>query len=296
MPVRVVARPSSVEFRELRGRSLAPPGARPGRLGGRTGMPRRRRPIALVAIASPSRSPRSPSIAGTSEPAAPPVAVTPAPAAPTTASLAGLPLDFVANAGQWGDEVGFVARKGAVAAAFEPGAVQLALAGTALRLGFVGAASTATVAGEQRRAGTYNFLGNDPAAWHERVAAFASVRYAGLYDGIDVRFRELGANLEYDVLIAPHADLSRFVVRPDGALRRRSAPTERSRSSPSAARCGNRACGLERAAGRHPAAGHQRLPPHRRRPVRLHRHRQRSRAAAGHRPGHRVVDVRRRQR
>ena len=88
---------------------------------------------------------------------------------------------------------------------------------TSLRLDFDNAASATEIVGETRTAGSYNFvLGNDPDNWRDQVAAYTSIRYDDLYDGIDVRFRELVSDLEYDVLLEPHADLNQFVVRPEG--------------------------------------------------------------------------------
>jgi hypothetical protein len=46
---------------------------------------------------------------------------------PRTASLTALPLDFVANRGQWPRGVEFVAQRGSVAATFERDAVRLRL-------------------------------------------------------------------------------------------------------------------------------------------------------------------------
>lgn len=129
-------------------------------------------------------------------------------------------IDFVENRGQWG-RAAFVARAGGMWAAFETGAVRLRLGKerpAQLALNFEGRSPRATIAGEGRRAGRYNFfVGSDPGKWRSNVAAFAAVLYRGLYDGVDMRVREEGGRLEYDLLLAPGADLGRVVVRADGA-------------------------------------------------------------------------------
>jgi hypothetical protein len=133
-----------------------------------------------------------------------------------------LPVDFVENRGQWPDGVRFAARHGQVAAAFEKHAIRLQLgrAATSLGLAFEGASASATLAGENKREGVYNFfIGNDPAAWRSGVATFSSVVYRGLYHGIDVRVREAAGLFEYDLLLAPHADLTNVVIRVEGASR-----------------------------------------------------------------------------
>src|SRR2546425_4325558 len=141
------------------------------------------------------------------------------PAAP--ASLAGLPLDFVENRGQWDSSATFVAHQGRLAASLEPGGVRLLLAGdrpAEVSLTFDGASKDAIPTGEERRNGQYNFfIGNDPRKWRSNVPAFGVVRYRGLYQGVDLRMLHRDGKLEYDLLLAPGADLERVVIRTDGA-------------------------------------------------------------------------------
>jgi hypothetical protein len=130
------------------------------------------------------------------------------------------PLDFVENQGQWDSSVKFTALKETKAARFERDAIRLypdAGKQTAFGLVFEGAPKDATVVGEGKRSGYYNFFfGNDPAKWHSRVAAYASVLYDKLYEGVDVRVRKAGEHLEYDLMLAPQSDLEQVVVRVDG--------------------------------------------------------------------------------
>lgn len=135
--------------------------------------------------------------------------------------LSKLPLDFIENRGQWDKSVRFVARKGAAVVRFEDNAIKIDSGqrqSAALTLAFEGAARNVEVAGEGKRSGRYNFFfGNDPKKWQPRVAAYASLLYRGLYDGIDMRVREEAGKLEYDLILAPTADLKKVVVRADGA-------------------------------------------------------------------------------
>ena len=135
----------------------------------------------------------------------------------TGVSLSELPVDFIENRGQWDPEVVFAARNGTASAAFERDGIQLDLgSGEPVGLAFEGAAATASVAGEAKRSGVYNFvLGNDPAGWHSDVPSYSSVLYRDLYDGIDVRVRQAGTNLEYDVMVDPGSSLEQFVIRAD---------------------------------------------------------------------------------
>src|SRR5688572_9005087 len=147
---------------------------------------------------------------------------TPTGASPSK-SVFGLGIDFVENRGQWDGPAVFVAQLGHAAAALEPRAIRLRLAGERpadVSLVFEGASKLATVAGEEQRRGVYNFfVGNDRRRWQSNVPAFGGVRYRGLYDGVDVRVLQRQGRLEYDVLLRPHADLDQVVIHAVGVQR-----------------------------------------------------------------------------
>ena len=139
-----------------------------------------------------------------------------------SASLHRLPMDFVENRGQWTGPARFAARAGGIAAAFETHAIRLRLGASAVPVAllFEGASDNVSIAGEHRRTGVYNyFIGNDAVSWRTGVPAYGAVIYRGMYDGVDVRVRDGGGRLEYDLLVAPGADLRRVVIRVDGATR-----------------------------------------------------------------------------
>src|SRR5882762_10991404 len=151
-----------------------------------------------------------------------PAIATPNAAAPVRpASLAGeLPADFIENRGQWDESVEFVARKGALAVAFEKNAISMRVAARqaeSLRLTFEGSTTKPTVTGEARRTSHYNFFfGNDSKKWRERVPIYGSVLYQGLYEGVDVRVRAEADRLEYDLSLAPKADLRQVIISCQG--------------------------------------------------------------------------------
>ncbi len=87
-----------------------------------------------------------------------------------------------------------------------------------VQLLFEGASPAVSLVGLDRLPGRHNFfLGGDPGRWRTDVAAFGRVRYEGLYEGIDLVVREERSRVEYDVLLAPGADLGRLVLRVEGA-------------------------------------------------------------------------------
>ena len=135
--------------------------------------------------------------------------------------LSKLPVDFIENRGQWDGSVKFVARKGPAVASFESSAIRLGFgeaASSFLTLAFEGASPVVEVVGETKRKGYYNFFfGDDAKKWRQHASTYASLLYRGLYDGIDMRVREEPGKLEYDLILAPAADLSKVSVRADGA-------------------------------------------------------------------------------
>ncbi len=148
-----------------------------------------------------------------------PIAPSASPQVPEPSTLAELPLDFIENHGQWDTPAQFVARQGRMAASFEKEAIQLHLAENQPTVGltFEDASPRATLVGEDKRSGYYNFfIGNDPARWQTHVAAYGSLLYRELYAGVDVRVREDGDQLRYDLLLAPGADVTQIVIRAKG--------------------------------------------------------------------------------
>lgn len=63
------------------------------------------------------------------------------------------------------------------------------------------------VMGTDQLPGTANyFIGNDPAKWHTHVPTYAKVQYSSVYPGINLVYYGDQRQLEYDFVIAPHAD------------------------------------------------------------------------------------------
>jgi hypothetical protein len=65
---------------------------------------------------------------------------------------------------------------------------------------------SASFAPEDRLAGSANYFVGDRAAWRTDVAGFSRVRSREIYPGIDLIFHGEQGRLEYDFVIAPHAD------------------------------------------------------------------------------------------
>ena len=87
---------------------------------------------------------------------------------------------------------------------------------------FAGAKQRADIAvegeGELLARSNY-FRGKDPANWYTGIRNFTKVKYAELYEGIDLVFHHERGTLEYDFLVKPQADPKKIRLRFTGAQR-----------------------------------------------------------------------------
>jgi hypothetical protein len=145
--------------------------------------------------------------------------------------FAQVPLSFEPNRGQFDSRVKFVARgadyglflSGAQTTIVHQGTVpedggDLSSAmGTMKKsergtksvtvLSFIGASQKVEpyASGMQRGKSNY-FIGNDRRKWHRHVEHYDRVQLAGLYPGIDLVYHGVQKQVEFDYVIAPHAD------------------------------------------------------------------------------------------
>lgn len=147
-------------------------------------------------------------------------------------STARLPLVFERNDGQFDESVRFLSRGAGYAVALTKDGTSLQIEradgwrNVAMR--FVGADVNGAMQGENMTRGKVHYLrGNDRAQWRRDVPMFERVRWSA-YQGIDIVFYGKGQKLEYDVVVAPHADpenvslafegVSRVAIEDDGSL------------------------------------------------------------------------------
>jgi len=175
-----------------------------------------------------------------------PIVTTLQPNAEGARLLGRVPVAFVPNVGQWGHHASYVAKFGAMTVFLQDQGWTFTLVerrrgepdarvgpkafpmrepnpapgrGVAVRMSFVGAKTPELIA-EQRLPGRHNyFLGNDPSKWRSDVPLYGSVCYRQLYAGVDVRVREQGGHLEYDLMLEPKAQLEPVEVAVEGIER-----------------------------------------------------------------------------
>jgi uncharacterized protein (TIGR03437 family) len=120
--------------------------------------------------------------------------------------LPNLPLSFEPNTGQAPAAVRYLARGRSYTLYLSPGEALLA-GKSPLREKLSGANPSVRMAGEVQQPSVSNYLiGSDPAKWRTSVPNYDRVRYTGVYPGIDLVYFGRGGTLEYDWIVAPHAD------------------------------------------------------------------------------------------
>ncbi len=133
-------------------------------------------------------------------------------AAPGSAPVS-FPLTFEVNRGQTAPQVQYLARsrEGLLFFTAEGFTVSVPRTG-AFRVQFENAATPAISTGQQLITRS-NYLGRNGNESITNVENFESIRYSGLYPGIDVRFYGHDRHVEHDFVLAPGADPQRIVLR-----------------------------------------------------------------------------------
>jgi len=137
----------------------------------------------------------------------------------------GLPFSFEQNVGQTDSRVSFLSR-GHGYTLFLTAAGAVMDLGTATRrpesavvsLKLVGANPAPEISGADPLGAVSHYYGrDDDPAWVGHAAHYASVRYRGVYPGVDLVFHGSPGRLEYDFLLAPKADLRAVELAFEGA-------------------------------------------------------------------------------
>jgi Bacterial Ig-like domain (group 3)/Beta-propeller repeat len=153
------------------------------------------------------------------------------------ALLLKLPLSFEENAGQTNGAAKFIARAPGFTLFATPGEmvtvmnpISPAKERAVVRTQLKGADRSAQLRGEGELPGKSNYLvGNDQDKWTHGAAHFARIRQSNAYPGVDLVYHGDNSSLEYDFVVAPHADpkqirlsfsgMQKIVIDPNGDLR-----------------------------------------------------------------------------
>ena len=166
----------------------------------------------------------------------PPLAGAEIDAAQIQATLAKLPLSFVANAGQTHPAVRFHVRGAGHTIFFTPEEVVFSASqevdgervSSVVRLRLVGANPEPVVEGLERLPGVANYFVGDRSQWRTGVPTYGAVAYRAVYPGIDLVYRGTAGRLKSEFRVAPGADpgqirlaysgVESMRLRVDGAL------------------------------------------------------------------------------
>lgn len=146
-------------------------------------------------------------------------------------ALATLPLSFEKNLGQVGhrrilllmcsDEPVFLSSSGISFAPYprlDPGTQPAPTGGPGtLQVQFSGANLASRPVPVGLQPGVSNYFSGSSEHWITHVPNFTRVRYADVYQGVDVEYYGNGQELEYDMAIAPSADPRRIVLQLAGS-------------------------------------------------------------------------------
>lgn len=134
------------------------------------------------------------------------------------ATLAALPAWFEPNGGQAPSHVQFVSRGANGTLLVDPSGATFQTRRSKLRVRFPGSVTAQSVFGsELRTARSSYWIGNDSSKWRRNVPQFGAVRSKQIYPGIDVAYHLSGNELEFDFLVAPHADAAAIRLAFEGA-------------------------------------------------------------------------------
>ena len=139
-------------------------------------------------------------------------------------------ITFEPNVGQATAATKYIARSGSYRLDLAADSSRLALknahGGSTLRLSLIGANRSAMWSqSEQLPTRANYFRGKTKTDWHTDIPTFARVREHNLYPGIDLVYYGSGNRLEYDFVVAPHADIRNIRMRYSGAESARIAAT-----------------------------------------------------------------------
>src|SRR3954462_2463729 len=135
---------------------------------------------------------------------------------PAATPAVNIPFSFELNRGQTAPQVKYLARSPEGVLFFTDQGVSVSMPKVgAFRMLFDGA-SAPQISADQELAARSNYLTPKSGAPITGVANYESLRYAGVYPGVDVRFYGQGRHLEHDFILAPGADANQIALRFEG--------------------------------------------------------------------------------
>jgi hypothetical protein len=134
-------------------------------------------------------------------------AAPPAPSTPQAkAAMAGVPLRFEENRGQWDPSVRFTARSNGVNLQLTNRGPAFLVGSSRIEISLAHASASPVIQPIEKLPAATNYMVGARGQWHTGVANYARVRYQSVYPGIDVVYYGNHNQLEYDFVLAPGAN------------------------------------------------------------------------------------------
>jgi hypothetical protein len=131
-----------------------------------------------------------------------------------------LPIAFEPNRGQFAPGAQFGARSGGALVEITGHAVQFQLGGEPIRMTWKrGRASTVTSGMDRLPGPAIYFVGNDSTLWASGIPTYKKVLIPKIYKGVDLVVYGTNAQLEYDLNLAPGANLQDIILQFSGIQR-----------------------------------------------------------------------------
>src|ERR1051326_5866473 len=129
-----------------------------------------------------------------------------------------LPISFVPNQGQYAVPILYAAHGGGYSIWMTRTGTTFDLSRptakskpfTNVTLEFAGTNADGVVEGLETQTGASNFFIGSRSNWRTTVPNYGRLRYAGLYKGVDLEFYGNQRALEYDLIVAPKADVNQI--------------------------------------------------------------------------------------
>jgi hypothetical protein len=146
------------------------------------------------------------------------------------ASYAKLPLSFIENKGQAGNNASYYLNGKEGAIFFTRQSIVYNLRSPLLKdsdlkkkknttftLKPLGTNNETRLISGQRLPGRVNYLiGRNPENWHTDIPAYKEITYKNLYKGIDLKIYGKNNRMEYDFIVSPHTDPSKIHIACEG--------------------------------------------------------------------------------
>jgi hypothetical protein len=138
----------------------------------------------------------------------------------TPGTTPSMPFSFVENRGQAESRIRFIGNGPGFKAWFDDGGVSLQQGDAFTSIHFEGAGRDPRITATDPLGATANYLrGSNPEHWQRNLPLFGEIHYAGIWDGIEIRFRAEESRTKAEYIVGPGASVDEIRLRFEGTPR-----------------------------------------------------------------------------